>query len=127
MLRGDGWYGHEPDMGHWARSPATLLIFAPVAQRAECSIVLSALADINAPNGLGTITTLTMRVNDADVRALLVRPQEQVATTVQLQAGWNRIELSRAEPSLRPADAIAGSSDQRELSFAALQIDLSPR
>lgn len=127
MVRGEGWYRREPDMGNWASSPATLLIFTPAFQQVELSLLLSALTDHSEPNGLGTTTMLTVRTNGSQRSELPIVPHEHATTLLQLAAGWNVVELSRAEPNLRPVEHLFGSSDPRDLSIAVLEVNLTPR
>lgn len=134
----ENWYRPDPDGAltvRWARSPATLWIYAPAAQEAvlEVTPVL-----IHAPGPdesyLGSQGVLDVVVGDGAATAVATTVATTVAITAEetariplsLAPGINVVTLSLQAGNFRPA--AYGLPDSRTLSFAirSMNLEMAP-
>lgn len=120
-VHGAGWYAYEPDnQRRWATSPAELLVYAPTPTSAELHILPKESFD--GVDGLGPRGELAVRLNGTPVAQLDLRAGQVAGTTIELVAGWNRVELALAAGNFQPSEAFPGNGDQRQLSFQVAEI-----
>lgn len=122
--RGAGWHDPAPGAARWAVSPAELFVYSPTARTVRLALTPAVLYDPARPDGLGDQGDLRIAVNDRPAATVPVRVGQPATTVLDLDAGWNRVELALAGGNFRPSDLQPGNGDRRLLSFAPASIDI---
>jgi hypothetical protein len=121
-----GWY--ETDQAaqwRWASSPAELLVYSPVAQQAYLTMLPRLLHQPDSDTGLGEQGTLRLALNGAALPPHTIRVHQPLQIETRLQAGWNRLVFALEAGNFRPVDMRPENIDQRLLSFALAEINIT--
>jgi hypothetical protein len=115
---GPGWYPFDAQSNtRWAQSPSVIYVYSPEPRMVRFHSSAYIVYDPLSEYGIGTHGSLTIHLNDAPIWEQEIHTGEPFTADVDLQAGWNQIELMLAAGNFRPSDVQPGNGDQRLLSF----------
>jgi len=121
------WLDPQPEYPkYWpVTSGAQIFLYSSVPQKVQFQLTpVGFMANPKAPNGQGTQGTLQLVLNKTPLQEKPLTVNTPYTIDIDLQAGWNTIQLNYKEGFYRPAAYDPASTNQNQWSFMISGINL---
>ncbi len=122
LMLAENWYSYEGEW-RWARSPASLRISSPQAQRVSLELMPHTIFAPSPERPVGYEGVLIPSLNGETLPPVTIRLGELASIPLDLPAGVHTVTLTLEAGNFRPGDY--GGGDWRWLSFATRFLNLS--
>ena len=123
-LHGPGWYDPEAPTWRWARSPAEVLVYSPLAQVVQLEMVPVFLNNPASPGETAQDGIMQLKVKGGSTSALKLDIEQPAVTELNLKPGWNTLVFNLESGNFNPSETQAGSTDSRSLSFVLSRLEI---